>query len=293
MSNMLQKDHDVKSRFRMIGAVVARIMESTQGRGRVIQAIDRAANVLKLLQGARHLRISELAAALELPPSTVHGIVKSLREHGLVAKEHGSDRYMLGPALLKLSNVYLDTLDVRARAMRWTRELARRTGLAVRLGAELFDEVIVIHHNRRPDGSQQMLETGLTIPAHASAMGKVLLAYDADYASEVLGKELRSLTGDTITDAAKLSLLLPQITTRGLATEQDEAVLGESSVAAPVSDASGNVIAAVAVVLPTSEWPPEDPVLNDLRETARTISRELGASSWPPQPPERQPDDDA
>jgi DNA-binding IclR family transcriptional regulator len=152
--------------------------------------------------------------------------------------------------------------------------------------------VIVIHHNRRPDGSQQMLETGLTIPAHASAMGKVLLAYDTDYAAEVLGKELRSLTGDTITDAAKLSLLLPQITTRGLATEQDEAVLGESSVAAPVSDASGNVIAAVAVVLPTSEWPPEDPVLNDLRETARTISRELGASSWPPQPPERQPDDD-
>ena len=148
-----------------------------------IQAIDRAAAVLSSLQGARHLGITELAAALDLPPSTVHGIVKSLQQHGLVAKEPNGQRYMLGPALLKLSNVYLDTLDVRARAMRWTRELARRTGLAVRLGAELFDEVIIIHHNRRPDGSQQMPETGLSIPAHASAMGKVLLAYDADYAS--------------------------------------------------------------------------------------------------------------
>ena len=251
----------------------------------VIQAIDRAAKVLSSLQGARHLGITELAAALELPPSTVHGIVKSLQQHGLVAKERGSNRYMLGPALLKLSNVYLDTLDVRARAMRWTRELSRRTGLAVRLGAELFDEVIVIHHNRRPDGSQQMLETGLTIPAHASAMGKILLAYDGDYASEVLSKPLRSLTGDSVTDAAKLSLGLAQIAKRGLATEEDEAVLGESSVAAPVSDASGNVIAAVAVVLPTSEWPPEDPVLNDLRETARNISRELGAMNWPPPAP--------
>src|SRR4029450_13665125 len=98
---------------------------------------------------------------LDLPPSTVHGIVKSLRLHGLVAKEPNSNRYMLGPALLKLSNVYLDALEVRARAMRWTEELSRRTGLATRLGAELFDEVIIIHHNLRPGGSEQKSRTGL------------------------------------------------------------------------------------------------------------------------------------
>jgi len=248
----------------------------------VIQAIDRAAKVLQSLQGARHLGISELAAALDLPPSTVHGIVKSLQEHGLVAKERNGQRYMLGPALVKLSNVYLDTLDVRARAMRWTRELSRRTGLAVRLGVELFDEVLVIHHNRRPDGSQQMLETGMTIPAHASAMGKVLLAFDDEYQSVVLSRQLQSLTGDTVTDPAQLTLAFAGIVERGFATEEDEAVLGESSVAAPVGDASGELVAAVAVVLPSTEWPPADGVLNDLRETARNISRELGATSWPP-----------
>ena len=248
----------------------------------MIQAIDRAARVLASLQGARHLGISELAAELQLPPSTVHGIVRSLYDHGLVAKEPGSNRYMLGPALLKLSNVYLDTLDVRARAMRWTRELSRRTGLATRLGAELFDEVIIIHHNRRTDGSEQMPETGLAIPAHASAMGKVLLAYHPDVADELLSRPLRSLTDATITDPAKLMLQFAQIAARGIATEEDEAVLGESSIAAPVADRSGTVIAAVAVVLPTSEWPPEDNVLNDLRETARNISRELGSTAWPP-----------
>jgi len=256
----------------------------------VIQAIDRAAKVLQSLQGARHLGISELAAALDLPPSTVHGIVKSLQEHGLVAKERGGQRYMLGPALVKLSNVYLDTLDVRARAMRWTRELSRRTGLAVRLGVELFDEVLVIHHNRRPDGSQQMLETGMTIPAHASAMGKVLLAFDDEYQSVVLSRPLQSLTGDTITDPAQLTLAFAGILERGFATEEDEAVLGESSVAAPVADASGQLVAAVAVVLPSTEWPPADGVLNDLRETARNISRELGATSWPPRVAPREAD---
>ncbi|MEV4735881.1 MULTISPECIES: IclR family transcriptional regulator [unclassified Microbacterium] len=250
----------------------------------MIQAIDRAAKVLELLQGARHLGITDLAAALALPPSTVHGIVKSLREHGLVAKERGGQRYMLGPTLLRLSNVYLDTLDVRARAMRWTQELARRTNLPVRLGAPHFHEVLVIHHDLRPDDSRQMLETGVAIPAHASAMGKVLLAYDAGFQRTVFEQPLRSLTGDTITDVARLTLELPAILDRASAAEVDEAVLGESSVAAPVADASNEIVAAVAVVMPTSQAPATDAALDALRETARNISRELGASSWPPAP---------
>ena len=77
----------------------------------MIQSIDRAAKILALLQGSRRMGISELAAALELPPSTVHGIVKSLQAHGLVAQQPSGNRYVLGPALLKLSSVYLDTLD--------------------------------------------------------------------------------------------------------------------------------------------------------------------------------------
>lgn len=250
----------------------------------MIQAIDRAARILASLQGARHLGISELAAALELPPSTVHGIVKSLQTHGLVAQEPHGNRYTLGPALLKLSNVYLDTLDVRARAMRWTRELSRRTGLATRLGVELFDEVIIIHHNSRPDGSEQMPETGLAIPAHASALGKVLLAYNPEMARGVLeGRTaLRSLTGDTITSPAELAAQFPVILDRGIAMEVEEAVLGEAAIASPVADKSGAVVAAVAVVLPSSGLPAEDSLLNILRECARNISRELGAPGWPP-----------
>jgi len=248
----------------------------------VIQAIDRAAKVLELLQGARHLGITDLATSLNLPPSTVHGIVKSLRAHGLVAKERGGQRYMLGPTLLRLSNVYLDTLDVRARAMRWTQDLSRRTGHSVRLGAPHFTDVLVIHHNLRPDDSQQMLETGVAIPAHASAMGKVLLAYDQGFQRSVFGEPLRSLTGDTITDVARLALELPAIAERGAAMEADEAVLGESSVAAPIADARGDIVAAVALVMPTSEGLVSDASFDALRETARGISRELGAPRWPP-----------
>jgi DNA-binding IclR family transcriptional regulator len=249
----------------------------------MIQAIDRAAKVLAALQGSRHLGISELGAVLDLPPSTVHGIVKSLQAHGLVAKEPHGQRYMLGPTLLQLSNVYLDTLDVRARAMRWTGDLAERTGLSVRIGVDFFGDVIVIHHEPRPDGSRQMPETGVTIPAHASALGKVLLAYRPDLKVALLAKgQLRSLTGDTVTDPDELEKALSEVLATGYAVEDEEAVLGESSVAVPVADRDGEAVAAIAVVMPASDRPTPHSVLTLLRETARNVSRELGAPGWPP-----------
>jgi DNA-binding IclR family transcriptional regulator len=65
-------------------------------------------------------------------------------------------------------------------------DLSHRTGLACRLGVAHNTDVLVIHHDRRPDGTEQMPETGITLPAHASALGKVLLAYDDDFRTEVL-----------------------------------------------------------------------------------------------------------
>ena len=91
----------------------------------MIQSIDRAIRVLFALQGARHMTLSDLAAHLELPPSTVHGIVRTLVAQGMVVQEHRSGRYQLGPAVLRLGNVYLDTLELRSRAVPWSEELAR------------------------------------------------------------------------------------------------------------------------------------------------------------------------
>jgi DNA-binding IclR family transcriptional regulator len=59
-------------------------------------------------------------------------------------------------------------------------------------------------------------------------------------------------------------------------------VLGESSIAVPVADRDGEAVAAIAVVMPASDQPTTDSVLTLLRETARNVSRELGAPGWPP-----------
>jgi DNA-binding IclR family transcriptional regulator len=248
----------------------------------VIQSIDRAIRILLALQGARRLSLSDLAAQLALPNSTVHGILQTLATHGMVEQEPGSLRYMLGPAVLRLSSVYLDNLEFRSRALKWSEELARRSGLSVRAGVLLLGEVIIVHHEPRPDGSRQMPEVGFVMPAHASALGKALLAFRPDETTQLLTtNRLRSMTGETIVDPHALRDQLEQVSRTGIAAEHDEALLGESSLAAPVFDATAMVVGAVGVVIPSSEWPAPGGVHDDLRETARNISRELGSPGWP------------
>jgi DNA-binding IclR family transcriptional regulator len=93
------------------------------------------------------------------------------------------------------------------------------------------------------------------------------------------------MTGETVTDPAAFKEQLAAVRTSGVATERDEAVLGECGVAAPVFDASGLAAGAVGVVIPTNEWPVDDAVTDAVRSAARTISRELGAAQWPAVPP--------
>ena len=248
----------------------------------MIQSVDRAIRALTALQGGRRLSLSELAARLDLAPSTTHGIVRTLVEHGMVVQERGSSRYQLGPAVLRLGNVYLDTLELRSRTIPWAEDLAKRTGLAVRTGVLLVDDVVIIHHEPRPDGSRQMPEVGIVIPVHASALGKAMLAFLPDEAKRVMSGTLRSMTGETLTTPASLGAHLDEVRSTGIATEQEEAVIGESSVASPVFDSWGTAIGAIGVVLSSGESPLAHEAGATVRETARALSRELGAESWPP-----------
>ncbi|MEV5711068.1 IclR family transcriptional regulator [Actinoallomurus sp. NPDC052274] len=251
----------------------------------MIQSVDRAIRVLGVLQAERHLSLSEIAARLELAPSTVHGIIKTLQAHGLVLQEQGSARYRLGPAVLKLGNVYLDTLELRSRSLTWAGELARSTGHAVRTGVLLPEEVMIVHHEPRPDGSRQMPEVGIVIPAHASALGKAILAYAPDQARALeAGGPLRSMTRDTVTDPAEFGAELDRVRADALAVEQEEAVIGECGLAAPIFDSSRTVVGAIGVVIPMLEWPAPDAAAGAVREAARAISRELGAPGWPVRP---------
>ena len=250
-----------------------------------IQSIDRATAILKALaSGPRRLGVSELADRLGLARPTVHGLLQTLQTHGFVEQDRQSDKYQLGPGLLQLGYSYLDLNELRARSIGYADRLAVRTSAAVRVGVTHGLSVVVVHHVFRPDAAFGVLEVGLQLPLHASALGKAILAFSPAQAVDDLASEpLPKLTKRTLDEAA-LRHELAVIRDQGVATERDEAVLGEASVAAPIFDHGGNAVGAIGVVDATERLFPRGlarGVAAAVSEAARGVSRELGAPRWP------------
>jgi DNA-binding IclR family transcriptional regulator len=251
-----------------------------------IQSVDRAARILKALaSGPRRLGVSQLADQLGLQRPTVHGLLQTLQAHGFVEQDRDSDKYQLAAGLLHLGTSYLDHNELRARSLLHAERLAGESGEAVRVGVMHGSSVVVVHHVFRPDAAFQVLEVGAQLPAHASALGKAMLAWaDPEVLGELTAEPLPRLTQKTLTAAGLLDEL-ETVRERGIARERDEAVLGESSLAAPIFDHSGHAVGAIGVVGDTprllARGAPKR-VVAALTEAARSISRELGAGRRPP-----------
>lgn len=248
-----------------------------------IQSIERAAAVLRLLaRGSGRLGVGEIAAALGLAKPTAHGILRTLQGVGFVEQDAATGKYRLGAALDQLGAGYLDANELRSRAINWADALAARSGEAVRIAAPQHGDVVVVHHVFRPDNTAQALAVGERLPAHATALGKVLLAFDAELATAVRGGPLPALTHRTITDRAALSRALSEVRGAGWAGEIEEFHTGEAGIAAPIRARGGLVVGAIGISgavdrLCDAHLRPRKALVGKVSEAARAVSRDLGA----------------
>jgi DNA-binding IclR family transcriptional regulator len=253
-----------------------------------IQSVDRSARILKALAaGPRRLGVSELADRLDLSRPTVHGLLQTLQAHGFVEQDRDSDKYQLGAGLLQLGNSYLDLNELRSRSIVHSERLAERTDAAVRVGVMHGATVVVVHHVFRPGTALQIPEVGAELPVHASALGKAVLAFaPPSLVDDLLTEPPPKLTSRTLAPSA-LRRELAAVRDRGTAREKDEAVLGESSVAAAIFDHSGHAVGGIGVVGDTERILPRGPargIAAAVTEAARGVSRELGSRRWPGAP---------
>jgi DNA-binding IclR family transcriptional regulator len=252
---------------------------------RNIQSIERAAAILRLLSGrTRRLGVVDLAGELGLPKGTVHGLLRTLQHVGFVEQDAETGKYQLGAALLHMGSSYLDGNELRTRALNWSDSLAARTHESVRIGTLHEGQVLIVHHVFRPDDSMQTLDVGALLPAHASALGKILLADHPYVAGELARNGLEGFTPATITEADALERELERVRKRGWAADIGELVNGEVSCAAPILDRRGVTVGAMGVSGPPDRLlaarQPRGDVVAFVREAARAVSRELGAIPW-------------
>jgi DNA-binding IclR family transcriptional regulator len=221
-----------------------------------VQSIRRAFAVLGTL-GDGPLGVTEVAERAGLPKSTAARLLSTLAYEGAVEQVPGDTHWRLGPRLVTLAGGFTLARSLAALARPTLTDLAELSGEAAGLSVPDGDLVHYIDQVDTPNPVQVRDWTGARAPLHAVSSGQVLLAFRAPAAIErYLGAPMERFTARTLADADALRERLQSIRRKGYTWAIEEFDPGISSVAAPIADGSGEVIAAVHIHGPSYRFPP-------------------------------------
>lgn len=215
-----------------------------------MQSADKALAILAAFnEGRPDLGVSELAQEFGMHKSTVSRLLATLENRGLVRRE--ADRFAPGPELARLGALAVRGLALVGTARQAMERLAAETGETVNLAIRDRERALNVHQVSSGHFVGVTDWTGRAAPLHATANGKVLLAF----AHAGLPRELPRLTRNTITDRGKLRSELERVQRTGFAVAVEELELGLHAVAAPVFDSFGACVAALSVSAPAYRLP--------------------------------------
>jgi IclR family KDG regulon transcriptional repressor len=250
-----------------------------------IQTVSNALRLLEIFSEHDELGVSELSRRLGLHKNNIFRLLATLEQSGYIEQSNSTERYRLGAACLELGHAYSRSRSLMRRARPILEDLCETTGETVHLA--VLKDFEVVHLDA--EQSRQMLLTGTRLghrlPVHATALGKVLLGcaddslrdhYDRSLGA---GTTLESRTPSTIADRHKLFEHLHTVSVEGYAVDLEECEVGLCCAAAPVRDASGNVVAALSASGPAARLTQEvlhRDVVPTLVSAGDRLSRELG-----------------
>ena len=220
-----------------------------------VQSIERAFAVLGTLADGP-IGVTEVADRARLPKSTAARLLASLSREGVVEQVPGDTKYRLGGRLATLAAGVMPTRSLARLARPSLVELSTGVGEAAGLSVADGDLVHYVEQVDSPNPVSVRDWTGSRIPMHAVSSGQVLLAFRTTAAVErYLERPLERFTERTMVDPDALRERLRAVRRDGYAWAVEEFDRGISSVAAPIADASGEVIAAVHLHGPSYRFP--------------------------------------
>ena len=250
-----------------------------------LTTVRNAARLLKeFLTREDELGVSELARRLGLGKSTVHRLLTTLQAEGLVQQGPRTDGYRLGIVMFELGEAARVHLDLHVAAHSVLARLREQTGETSQVSVADGDDVVVVDRVESGHSLRLFTEAGRRVPMYCTASGKVMLAFqpEARQGSYLRRVELRALTSHTITDKARLRTELRAVRARGWAESMNEREVGVASVAAPIRNISGTVVAAISVGAPITRFRgvSRKRMTQAVVEAGDEVSRRLG---WPPE----------
>jgi len=248
----------------------------------IVPGLVRGLDVLQAFTPERpRLTLRELAEATGVTRSAVFRIAYTLNEFGFLVHDVASRQYMLGPAVLRLGYGYLAPRGLVEAALGPLEALRDAVGWSAHLG--ILDGADVVYLLRAPTrrGLASIVHIGSRLPAHATAMGRVLLAQlsEAEIVGLYRGVRLGGVGRRGPTTVTALTAQARRDAETGYVLHRGEFQQGVTSVAAPLRDARGYVVAAINIASPPTgraDERPHGPIVRSVLDSALTISRALG-----------------
>ncbi|QGK68213.1 helix-turn-helix domain-containing protein [Allosaccharopolyspora coralli] len=216
--------------------------------GRSVTA--RALGVLTAFDiGHTRLTLTEIARRSEIPLATAHRLVGELVQWGALNRE-GDGRYAVGLRLWEIGLLAPVHAELRRTALPYMQELYETTGENVHLAVRDGLEAVYVEKLTGRRSAPIISRSGGRLPLHSTGVGKVLLAHaPAPLVHEYCEQALLRHTPYTIVEPGRLGRELQAIRQRGFAQTSEEMTLGNCSVAVPIRDADGGVVASLGLVV--------------------------------------------
>lgn len=248
--------------------------------GVMVQSVERAIRILQCFTKENpELRLKDITEELDLNKSTVHGLLNTLKHHGLLQQNEETQKYRLGWAILEMGSSLLSGIDIRNIANPFIKELCTQTGETVHLVVIEGKDVVYIDKQESNQSIRLFTSIGTHYPAYATGVGKAILAFKPpETLLEYLPETFSQLTPTTITSHEAMAECLAEVRRVGYALDNEENLAGLSCVAAPIFDHTNKVAAAISVAGPSTRITPERiPQLAEVVvSAARQISIHLG-----------------
>jgi IclR family acetate operon transcriptional repressor len=245
---------------------------------RKVAAVERALAVIDTLEAGDELGTNELARRAGLNASTTSRLLATLAGGRLVEHVEETGRYRLGPRLIQLGNAVLARLDLREAARPHLRALVEATGETATLSAPGDPDAVTVDFVQGPGSVVSVARLGRPSVAHATATGKVGLAFGGARLPEGV---LERFTEKTVTDRTLLGRELTRIRRHGFAEAAGEREGDLNAVAAPVFGSRGELAAILGVQGPAARFDRAAmrQAAGPLLEVSRAASDALG---WTP-----------
>ena len=242
--------------------------------------LDLALRILDHLAGqASPIALTAIAQTFSASKSTVYRHLSALARHGFVRRDVSTGRYAIGIKLMVLGETSRGNFEIVTVARDALHRLRDITGQAVSLCTLLDDDLVVLDLMHGRSVVEFSTRPGTRLALHASAHGKIWLAFGPEgLIKKVLSAPRSAWTSHTLTDTRTISSEVQAVRKRGWSTAPNQTVMGVNTLAAPVFDHRGGLVGSIAIVGSTQVIAPKPAPaqLGAVIEAARSVSRDLG-----------------